>query len=68
MAMMIEQKLFECYENLSRLSPNESLSRKLHQLAEDELEHMNSLKLGKNYAFNAPDLFDRKEITEAELE
>jgi rubrerythrin len=52
---------------MSQLTSDEALSKKLKRLAQDEREHMNIVRAGKNYVLEAPDLFGQETISEAEL-
>lgn len=63
----VEQKLSDCYEKLSQMSLDESLSHELKKLSQEEIGHMNSLKAGKNYVFKEPELFGEETISDEEM-
>lgn len=59
-AIQLEEKMSECYEEISQLCQVRSISKELIMLAKDEIGHMRLLIKGKNYLNEAPDVFSLK--------
>ena len=57
LAMEIEDLLSRCYSRLSEKSAESDLREEFVRLAEDERNHLNLIKIGKNYVFEAPEAF-----------
>lgn len=60
LAIQVEEKMSECYKELSRFCQNESISKELMTLSKEEIDHMNLLTTGKKYLKEAPDIFNVK--------
>ena len=65
--VQLEKSMSECYKEISRICPDEQVSRELMTLSQEELVHMNLLGTGKNYVNAAPDQFSLKSERIAEL-
>ena len=62
LAIQLEEKMSECYKEISRLCQDESVAKEFIRLSNDETAHMNLLIMGRNYLKEAPDMFHlRKE-------
>jgi rubrerythrin len=69
LAIQLEEKMSECYKEISRLFRDESIAKEFIRLSNDETAHKNLLLMGKNYLKEAPDIFHlkRERISEMKL-
>jgi len=69
LAIQLEEKMSECYKEISRLCQEESIANEFVRLSNDEIAHMNLLIMGKNYLKEAPDIFHlrRERIEELKI-
>jgi len=58
LAAQMEEKMSECYIELSQSCEDESISKELMALSSEEIDHMNLLITGKNYVSEAPEIFE----------
>jgi rubrerythrin len=63
----IESQISLIYEKVAKLTVDEAVSEQLIKISREELNHANSLKMGKNYLKQAPDLFLAVNMNEEEL-
>ena len=63
----LETQLSQIYRKVASLTHNNPTSTKLTKISHEELNHASSLKMGKNYLKEAPDIFLGVEIDEEEL-
>ena len=68
LGIQLEEKMSECYKEISRLCQEESLAREFIRLSNDEIVHRNLLVMGKNYLKVAPDIFHLRRERIGELE
>lgn len=66
-AIELENLIGEIYRLASSLSPDEFLARELARLADEELQHVNQLRTGRNYLARAPEAFGQPAIDEEEM-
>jgi rubrerythrin len=57
LAIQLEAKMSECYKEIAQVCQDQSISKELTKLSNDEVAHMNLLIMGKNYLREAPDMF-----------
>jgi len=62
LAIQAEEKLSECYKEISQLCQDKSISEELMILSKEEIDHRNLLITGTNYLNEAPDLFEKKQM------
>ncbi len=69
LAIQLEEKMSECYKEISRVCQEESLARVFIRLSNDEIVHRNLLLMGKNYLKEAHDVFSlrRERIEELKI-
>jgi len=67
LATQMEEKMSECYRELSQLCSDEPISNELKELSREEIDHMNLLITGKYYVSEAPDLFELNSDREFEM-
>ena len=69
LAIKLEEKMSECYKEISRLCQDESIANEFIKLSNDEIAHRDLLLMGKNYLKEAPDVFSlrRERISELEI-
>lgn len=69
LAIQAEEKMSQCYKEISKLSQDEAISQELVKLSREEIDHMNLLKTGKNYLIEAPEVFSltKDRITELKI-
>jgi len=63
----VETQISAIYEKVASFAVDESAAKQLLKISREELNHANSLKMGKNYLKEAPDLFMSMNMSEAEL-
>lgn len=64
----LEEKMAECYKEMSRLCQDEALARQFMMLSDEEIGHRNLLITGKNYLKEAPDIFHLRQERIVELQ
>lgn len=67
MGIELEETISACYEGLSKLSHDETLSWRLNKMAQEEKNHANLLRSGKNYIQMIPEAFGQECMTAAEI-
>jgi rubrerythrin len=67
-AILLEQKFAECYQKMSEIVIDKSLTEQLKTLSQEEISHVNLLKTGMNFAQKEPDLFHEISISTIELD
>jgi len=68
LAIKLEEKMSECYKEISRLCQDESIASEFIKLSNDEIAHRDLLLMGKNYLKEAPDVFSLRRERIGELE
>ncbi len=63
----LETLVSSLYEEIAKLAGDEATSKQLIKISREELNHANSLKMGKNYLKEVPDIFTGVSIDEGEL-
>ncbi len=63
----LETQVSFLYEKIAKLAEDEAMSKQLLKISREELNHANSLKMGKNYLKEAPDIFIGVSLDEEEL-
>jgi rubrerythrin len=63
----LEAKLSALYQKIAPLAVDEATTKQLIKISHEELNHANSLRTGKNYLQEAPDLFMSVNMNEAEI-
>ena len=67
-AILLEQKFAECYEKMSEIVNDKDVSDQLKLLSQEEINHVNLLKTGLNFAKKEPDLFKDTTISSIEID
>jgi len=67
LGIRLEEKISACYEDLSRLCSDDALSRRLHKMAQEEINHANILRSGKQFLRKMPDVFGIELMTAGEI-
>ncbi len=67
LAIELENLIGEIYRLASILSPDENIARALDRLAEEEQQHVNLLRTGRNYLARVPEVFGSPAISENEM-
>ncbi|MBC7364645.1 MAG: hypothetical protein H5U07_08950 [Candidatus Aminicenantes bacterium] len=67
LAIELENMIGEIYQLASDLSPEENIGRELARLADEEQQHVNLLRTGRNYLTKVPEVFGQPTISEEEM-
>jgi len=67
LAIELENLIGEIYRLATNLSPEENIGQELARLAEEEQQHVNLLRTGRNYLTKAPEVFGQPAISEEEI-
>jgi len=67
LSIELESLINQIYLMVADLSPEEKISRELARLAEEEHQHVNLLRTGRNYLTKAPEVFGQPAISEEEM-
>ena len=67
LAIELENLIGEIYHLAANLSPGENIGKELARLAEEEQQHVNLLRTGRNYLTKAPEVFGQPAISEEEM-
>ena len=67
-AVKIEAELAECYRLMSLMDSREIFFNTLKILSQEEISHLNALKAGKNYLYQAPEEFGEVRTALEDLE
>jgi hypothetical protein len=63
----IEMKISRIYSELALLAENEELAEKLRSISDEEINHANSLRMGKKFHIEMPDLFAGINLADEEI-
>jgi hypothetical protein len=63
----LETEISKAYRGLAWLPAHPALTKRLRSLANDELNHANMLRIGKNYHKEMPDLFAGIKLNEEDV-
>jgi rubrerythrin len=63
----LELKISKIYEKMAGLTNDTSLSKRLMSLSGEEINHANTLRTGKNYLKEMPDLFVGVQLEDEEM-
>jgi len=68
LAERMEEGLSECYGSLAKLAKSDELRRGLERLAQEEIDHRNIIRTGRNYLFQAPEAFAQPAMRAEDLQ
>ncbi len=66
-SVRLEEALFYCYEALAKAIPDEASCADLSRISREELQHVNAIRLGRQYVAKVPDLFGSPALSAAAL-
>ncbi len=67
LATELETRISKVYEKLSGIADNDPLAGRLLSMSDEEINHANVLRRGKDYLKEMPDVFRRVHVQEDEL-
>ena len=67
-AILLEQKLCECYDQMSQMASESYLAKDLKKLSEEETYHANLIRSGNKILTISPDLVREIKITHLEID
>jgi rubrerythrin len=67
LAIELENLVGEIYRLAANLSPEDNTGQELARLANEEQQHVNLLRTGRNYLTKAPEVFGQPAISEEEM-
>ena len=67
-AILLEQKLCECYELMSQMASESYLAKDLKKLSEEETYHANLIRSGNKILTISPDLVNEMKVSHLEID
>jgi rubrerythrin len=68
LAIELEKKIGDCYDRMSGMATDEGLQKELMKLAQQEIDHANLLRTGRNFAIKNPEFFSKGAMENTLLE